>query len=288
MKKNLQRSNFLRILLSILLVFLGCACASAQGRETKFNNSAHHAHDSCQELPVEAEPSVKERGVDDACVRASQEVEKPSHQKDEGNFHWEPALRQSFEFLGLQHGYRVLAQKHTRAQLGGPFFRDWARTVKHLRGWDDGNSFVTNYVAHPLQGGLTGRIFVTNSDRAGRQTFGKSKKYWESRLKAMAWSAVWSTQFELGPLSEADIGNVGLLPKPRHSPMAYVDLVVTPVLGTAVLVGEDAVDKYVLKNRIERKGSSKLKIKLLRSFLTPTMSILNLSRGRAPWRRDDR
>jgi hypothetical protein len=138
-----------------------------------------------------------------------------------------------------------------------------------------------------LQGGLTGRIFVNNSDRSKKQEFGKSKKYWESRLKAMAWSAVWSTQFELGPVSEANIGNVGLVPRGKYSSMAYVDLVVTPVVGTGLLIGEDAIDKYILKNRIEKKGN-KTKVKILRTILTPTTSIGNLLRGKVPWKRDTR
>jgi hypothetical protein len=105
----------------------------------------------------------------------------------------------------------------------------------------------------------------------------------------MAWSAVWSTQFEFGPLSEASLGNVGLNPKPGYSQMAYVDLVVTPVAGTGVVIGEDAIDKYILKNWLERKsGKRTVKIKLLRSLLTPTTSFSNLLRGKAPWKRDDR
>jgi hypothetical protein len=215
--------------------------------------------------------------------------DKPCQGKVRETFHWKPALVQSGLFLGFQHGFRVLAQESTRSQLDGPFFRDWQRTVKNLRGWDDGNSFFINYVAHSLQGALTGRIFVQNSDRASKQTFGKSKQYWQSRFKALAWSTAWSAQFELGPISEASIGNVGLRPKPSgHSGMAYVDLVVTPVLGTSLLIAEDAIDKHVLKNWLERKGRSRRSIKILRSFLTPTTTIGNLLRLKVPWKRDQR
>lgn len=215
--------------------------------------------------------------------------QEPCQSKVREKFHWKPALVQSGIFLGFQHGFRVVAQQGTRSQLKGPFFRDWRRTVKNLRGWDDGNGFVINYVAHSLQGAVTGRIFVMNSDRASKQTFGKSKQYWESRLKALAWSTAWSAQFELGPVSEASIGNVGLRPKPSgHSGMAYVDLVVTPVLGTSLLIGEDAIDKHVLKNWLERKGRSRRSIKILRSFLTPTTTIGNLLRLKVPWKRDNR
>lgn len=204
-------------------------------------------------------------------------------------FHWKPALVQSGIFLGIQHGFRLFQPKTTR-EFGGPFFHDWGNSIKNLRGWNDGDSAFTNNFAHPLQGGVTGRIFVNNSDRAKKLEFGKSKEYWESRLKAFVWSAAWSTQFEIGPFSEATIGNVGLRQKNGHSTMAWTDLVMTPTVGTAVLVEEDMVDKYVLKNWLERKNNYRVttKIKVLRSILTPTTSFSNLLRGKVPWKRDTR
>ena len=140
-----------------------------------------------------------------------------------------------------------------------------------------------------MQGGITGRIFVNNSDLASTQTFGKSKQYWKSRFKALAWSTAWSAQFELGPVSEANIGNVGLNPKPSgHSGMAYVDLVVTPVVGTSLLVAEDAIDRYILRDRIEKHSYRKRTIRILRSVLTPTTTIGNFLRLKVPWKRNDR
>ncbi|MCZ2391910.1 MAG: hypothetical protein LC113_12640 [Acidobacteria bacterium] len=206
----------------------------------------------------------------------------------EGRFHWGSAFRESGLFLAIQHGFRLF-QKRTTNELGGPFFRDWGRSVKGLRGWSDGDSFLINYVAHPLQGGVTGRIFINNSDRAKRLEFGTSKEYWKSRMKAMAWSAAWSTQFELGPVSEASIGNVGLKKVDGKTRMGFVDLVMTPTAGTGVVIAEDAVDKYVLKNWIERKfGSESILTKIFRSVLTPTTTFSNLLRGKVPWKRNDR
>lgn len=204
-------------------------------------------------------------------------------------FHWKPALIESGIFLGIQHVFR-LTQTKTRRELGGPFFRDWGKSIKKLNGWNDSDNWFTNNIAHPLQGGLTGRIFVNNSDRARKQEFGKSKEYWNSRFKALVWSAAWSTQFELGPLSEASIGNVGLREKNGRATMAWTDLIVTPVVGTGVLIGEDAIDKYVLKNWLEKKNNYRAttKIKILRSVLTPTTSFSNLLRGKPPWKRNSR
>ncbi len=202
-------------------------------------------------------------------------------------FHWKPALAQSLYFLGLQHGFRMIQIK-TRRELKGPFFADWRMSVKNLGRWRDGDSTATNYFAHPLQGAATGRIFVNNSDKAKRQQFGRSKEYWESRFKAMLWSTVWSTQFEVGPLSEASIGNVGLYDREGPNRMGWVDLVVTPTAGTGVMIGEDIIDKYILRKWLERKIISKTRIKIYRTFFTPVHSFTNVLGGKTPWNRDNR
>ncbi|MBX3295766.1 MAG: hypothetical protein KF762_08645 [Acidobacteria bacterium] len=207
---------------------------------------------------------------------------------DDEKFHWKPALAQSSLFLGIKHGVRLF-QKKTYRELDGQFFRDWGNSIKNLRGWNDGDSPFTNNFAHPLQGSVTGWIFINNSDRAKRQEFGKSREYWKSRFKALVWSTVWSTQFEFGPISEATIGNVGLRQKNGHSTAAWTDLVLTPIVGTAIVVEEDIVDKYILKNWIERKSKGvTTRVKVLRSLLTPTASFSNLLRGRYPWKREAR
>lgn len=233
-------------------------------------------------------PPAKSSEAVDEDEKINPETVKAGQSEIREKFHWKPALRQSLVFLGIQHSYRMTQEK-TRRELGGPFFRDWAKSVTGLRGWNDPDSFFINYVLHPLQGGLTGRIFVVNSDSAKRQEFGKSKQYWESRFKAFVWSTFWSTQFEFGPLSEASLGNVGIREKRGRSTMAYVDLVVTPTLGTGVLIAEDAIDKYILRNWLEKR-SRKLSVtmKILRCLLTPTTAFSNVLRRKAPWQRDDR
>ncbi|MBA2620760.1 MAG: hypothetical protein H0U87_06130 [Acidobacteria bacterium] len=120
---------------------------------------------------------VEEKYTNETEIKDAQEAEKSFQSKEQEKFHWKPTFLQSGVFLGIQHGYRLATQKGTRRHPAGPFFRDWAQSVKNLRGWRDGNRFFINYVGHPLQGELTGRIFVNNSDRAKSQQFGKSKKY---------------------------------------------------------------------------------------------------------------
>lgn len=199
---------------------------------------------------------------------------------DDQSFHWLTAIKQSLVFLGVQHGY-AMTQPKTRHDLKGPFFKDYARSVKSLHGWEDGGRFFTNYVAHPLQGSFLGFIQVQNDPNGLNLSYNESDAYWRSRLKALAWSAAWSTQFEIGPISQASIGNVGL-----HGKQTYVDLVVTPIGGFGLLVLEDIVDKHIIRI-IERRNSGSFAIRIVtRTFLNPTRSVANLLRFKAPWYRD--
>jgi len=196
------------------------------------------------------------------------------------SFHWLPAIKQSLLFLGVQHGY-AMTQPKTRRDLKGPFFKDYIRSVKSLHGWEDGGRFFTNYVAHPMQGSLLGFIQIQNDPKGMNLSFDNSNAYWRSRLKALAWSAAWSTQFEIGPVSQASIGNVGL-----HGKQTYVDLVVTPIGGFGLLVLEDFLDKHII-SMIERRNSRSFYLKVFsRTFINPTRSVANLLRFKTPWYRD--
>ena len=196
------------------------------------------------------------------------------------SFHWLAAIKQSLLFLGVQHGY-ALTQPKTRRDLKGPFFKDYIRSVKSLHGWEDGGRFFTNYIAHPMQGSLLGFIQIQNDPKGMNLSYDNSNAYWRSRLKALAWSAAWSTQFEIGPVSQASIGNVGL-----HGKQTYVDLVVTPIGGFGLLVLEDFLDKHII-SMIERRNSRSFYLKVSsRTFLNPTRSIANLLRFKTPWHRD--
>jgi len=194
-------------------------------------------------------------------------------------FHWRPAVLQSLLIQSVQHSYAIAFQEKTRRELKGPFFKDWFQSVRNIHGWDDGNRFFTNYIAHPMQGAMTGFIFVQNHDRLKRQKFGESKTYWIDRLKAMAWSAAWSTQWEIGPFGQAAIGNVGL-----KKGMAFVDMVVTPTIGTAWMIVEEALDRYIIRH-LEKRTNFVVKM-FLRTLLNPMRGVANTLRFKEPWNRD--
>jgi hypothetical protein len=194
-------------------------------------------------------------------------------------FRWRAATEQTLLFLSIQHGY-AFTQPKTRRDLSGPFFRDYFRSVASIGKWGDGGRFFTNYVAHPMEGALLGFVWVQNDPKGKAAPFGRTKAYWRSRTKALAWSAVWSTQFEIGPVSQASIGNVGL-----HGKQTWVDIVVTPTVGTAWLVAEDALDRFVVR-RIERRTDNRFVRIVVRMLFNPTRSSANLLRFEKPWRRD--
>jgi hypothetical protein len=128
-------------------------------------------------------------------------------------FHWVPALLQSFEYLLVSHGFRLARDTQARELLlHRPFWHNWWASVKgeRLTRWGDGDSFIVNYVGHPLQGAISGYIQVQNDPRGRALKIGRSSEYWKSRLKATAWAAVFSAELEAGPiLSEAAFGNEG-------------------------------------------------------------------------------
>jgi len=189
------------------------------------------------------------------------------------------AIGQAMGFTIVQHLAR-LREGRTRGELHGPFFDDWFTSVSHTGlDWDDGGKIFTNYIAHPSGGAVYAHIYRQNDGQRSQLTVGQ-RGYGGMVVRALAFSAAVSTQFELGPLSEASIGNVGLK-DPRK--MAWVDLVITPTVGTAWMVAEDLIDQRLLA-RMDRKNEVLRNI--LRSVLNPSRTGANLSRRKFPWYRE--
>ena len=204
-------------------------------------------------------------------------------QPDDSAFQWRPALLQSAFFLGVQHSVRPIQAK-TRREFRGPFLRDYLDSASSVRTWGDGDGVMTNYVGHPMIGAVAGYIQVFNDPRGRYLGFQpQAGSYWQSRLKALAWSAVYSTQFELGPVSEASIGNVGR----RPGTMGYVDLVVTPLGGFGLIVAEDYIDQRFIE-RWERRTSSVALRRFYRIVLNPNRALANVLRLKRPSHRDTR
>ena len=207
----------------------------------------------------------------------------PSSKQEPEAFQWRPAMNESMRFLLLQHGFRLAFQPGTRARLGGPFLKDWGESIRATGGWGDGDNAFINYVAHPMQGAMSGYIQVQNDPSGKKLEFGRDGTYWRSRLKALAWNFAYSEQFELGPVSESSLGNVGQ----RKGTSGYSDHVVTPAGGFVVMLAEDAVDRFLVRKLESRTTSGKMKA-IYRTTFNPCRSFANVLRGKKPWYRDSR
>jgi hypothetical protein len=206
----------------------------------------------------------------------------PQNQSD--SVEWRHLLWDSTKFLMFLHAYRLANEKETREGLSGPFFKGYADAVASIHGWNDGDPFETNYINHPMEGGVAGFLWVAHDPRYRQAEFGRTSEYWKSRLRAMAYAAAFSLQFEIGPISEASIGNVQDAAPGKNG---IVDWVITPTVGFLWMVGEDALDQYVIK-KLEVRTESHFKRLVIRSALNPTRSMANLMQGKPPWNRDTR
>lgn len=196
---------------------------------------------------------------------------------------WDGLGRQTSLFLGVQHAFRLATEPGTREGMRGPFFRGWMDSVRSLHGWSDGDPFYVNYIGHPMQGAVSGYIWTHNDrDYIGAE-IGRNSFYWKSRLRATAYSWVYSTMFEIGPLSEASIGKI----QSRYPQQGFVDHVVTPVIGLGWMISEDALDKYVIQ-RFEKRFENPYLRLMLRGVLNPSRSFANAMRLKVPWAREDR
>jgi len=190
------------------------------------------------------------------------------------------AIEDSIRFLMIEHAIRIGTQEKTREGLKGPFFSDYHRSVSFPGQWGDTDRWFTNYVGHPTQGAVTGFIWLNNS-RDSEISPAMTNAYVKSRLLATAWAAGYSVQFEIGPLSEASIGNVGM----NRATAGWVDHVMTPLGGLGIMVAEDLLDRFIIK-KMEARTNSKLVRMMLRVALNPTRATANVTGMRPAWYRD--
>jgi hypothetical protein len=200
---------------------------------------------------------------------------------------WRGLIGSSIRLLAIEHTTRLLQEK-TQAELGGNFWADYSRSVRWPRQWGDTDSLTTNYVGHAIHGAAAGRIWIDHGPRTNAAsvlgTFAlHDPAYWRSRAAAAAFAGVYSLQFEVGPFSEASIGNVGL-----HADTAgWVDHVMTPVGAFGWMVAEDAAERFIVR-WIEARRARPWVVAVSRMALTPSQSMANLARGARPWNRPGR
>jgi hypothetical protein len=221
-------------------------------------------------------------------------------------FHWRRALTESFTFLVIEQAYVV----HTDfnwvvSENGVPFNHFWRDYKQSLSawthsGWNDGDPNWFGYVGHPIQGALTGFIQIQNDPRSEKLEFSRTKAYWWSRFKAGLWNAAYSTQWNLGPVSEVTVEKYGTKDRPpntyagtypcfRHclTGVGQIDIVMTPLGGTGWLIGEDFLDSKIVR-RVEDSTQNHFLIDTVRVALNPIRGGANVLHGKPLWYRASR
>src|SRR5574337_1284740 len=169
-----------------------------------------------------------------APIYGSKNVESPS--ENQNSVDWNGLANDAWRFLAIMQAYRVATEPGTRAGLKGAFFDNYASSIENLHGWADGDEFLVNYVGHPMQGAVSGYIWVHNDRQYRLAEFGRNRFYWKSRLRAAAYAWAYSEQFEIGLVSEASIGAIQ-----KYFPQqGFVDHVITPTIGMAWMIAEDS------------------------------------------------
>ena len=208
---------------------------------------------------------------------------KPIREDAEQRVDWAHLFGQSLAFLSFEHAFRCATEEGTREGFSVPLFRGYLEAVGNLHGWNDGDPFLVNYVGHPMQGAVSGYLW-THNDRAYRDIqFGQNRRYWKGKLRAAAFSYVYSVLFEIGPVSEATVGHI----QSEYPQQGFVDHIVTPVIGLGWSITEDALDQYLIR-LLEAHSKNRWTILFVRSGLNPSRSMANVLAFKPPWHRDNR
>ena len=220
--------------------------------------------------------------ADDPSSSAKLGLKTPEPLQPDTRIHWYAANKEALLSTGIMHTFNLWTEAGTRDALYGPWFQDWMHSVGELRGWSDSDQFMAPYAGHPIQGSIFGYILRHNDPKYKDVQWGDGRDYFISLLRSMAFSAIWHTQWKIGPASEASIGNVML-----HASPGFITLVDTPTLGTVTMIGEDALDRYLIMG-LENRTANRPLIVLARCFLNPGRSFANLMAFKQPWNRDTR
>lgn len=197
---------------------------------------------------------------------------------------WRELIGGSLRYLGVMHSFRIATEAGTRSGLkDNPFWGGYLAALGAMHGWSDGDGYYENYLGHPIQGAVSGYLWIHNDPRFSNVEFGRDPNYWKSRLRATAFAWAFSAQFEVGLISEASIGQI----QRYCCQYGFVDHIITPTGGIVWMVAEDALDRYAVR-RIE-DSTNNLGIRIAaRLVLNPSQSFANLMNMEYPWYRENR
>jgi hypothetical protein len=207
---------------------------------------------------------------------------------------WGPILEESFESTAIENAGNIALDDETRHDLvSRPYWATYVKCVHQFRyrQWRDDDDFLVDYVGHGMQGAEVASSFEQHDPKGRGLVYANNGNYWRSRLKAMAWIAVYEVQWKIGPASEASIGNSGLntyfTPRVKGrstNETGFQDFVDTPVMGFWWNVAEDAMDRFVMPH-IWRRTHNRLILTAL-APLTPCKAAANILRYKPFYYRD--
>jgi hypothetical protein len=219
-------------------------------------------------------------------------------------YHWNTLMWQSLAFNAVEDTYRLITDDYMRYLIAdGPYWHNYSESMKqwNMRRWNDGDSFLVDYIGHPMEGAVAGYIEIQNSPRQKYLRISGSREYWRSKFYAMMWATVFSTQQKIGPMGEAALGNAGGYTYALHCPYpcknyqpgvtkytnntGWTDFITTPTIGTLWTVLEDFLDRRV-SDPLEERYPGRLAPRIFRGAVNPTRTMANALRGKNPWYRD--
>jgi hypothetical protein len=245
--------------------------------------------------------------VDSTPVATASPISTTTTPPPSQKIHWGRLFLETFTLFSIEQAYVVhddwtwVAGKES--ENGVPFNHYWRDYKQSLNswihsGWNDGDPNMYGYVGHPIQGLAVSYIFLQNDPKSEALEFSKTKAYWRSRLMATIYNAIYSTQWNIGPISEPTVEKYGTAhrgpwnadgtwpcnTKHCYTGVGQIDLVMTPIGGAGWLIGEDFLDKNVTR-RVENHTTNRFLIDTVRCGINPVMVGTNLLHGKRPWYR---
>ena len=200
-----------------------------------------------------------------------------------GNVEWKTLMYHSLFFLGVMNSFRITTEPSTRDGLHNSVFGGYFKALGAMHGWSDGDGYYENYLGHPIQGAVSGFLWLIHDPKYRNTEFGTSRDYWMGKLRATGFAWAFSEQFEIGLVSEASIGQI----QRYCCAWGFVDHIITPAGGLFWMVGTDVIDKYVTRRIEDHTHNTAVRI-IARVGLNPPQGFANLMAFQVPWRRENR
>jgi hypothetical protein len=297
---NLSRKKWFLVISVPLLLMASFSALGAEDhpKNKSVNRDGNPAIITAPELPISSVP-LEKHAMPSAAFGASEPTSKwetaapsityspepvvGSSGEAPSAVRWTSLMKGSLSYLGVMHAFRIGTEAGTREGLRNSVVGGYFKSLGAMHGWSDGDGYYENYLGHPIEGAVSGYVWIHNDSRYRAVQFGADRDYWMSRLRAYGFAWAFSEQFEIGPISEASVGQI----QRYCCAYGFVDHVITPNGGLVWMLAGDALDRYITVPLENRSHNTALRI-LARVGLNPPQSFANLMMGQYPWHRENR